>query len=112
MASEQYKVFSENEKNIKGESMVEIGIKICLRNKTKIWKSMEKITDKICLKKTNRKRKTIWKNTKTYSKNVPKKIIENNELERVEVDVITNFIKGKVKRFADARIYTGDNDNS
>ena len=36
MASEQYKVFSENEKNIKGESMVEIGIKICLRNKTKI----------------------------------------------------------------------------
>ena len=112
MAPEQYKVFSENEKSKKGESMVEIGIKICLRNKTKIWKSTEKITDKICLKKTDKKRKTIWKNTKTYSKNVPKKIIENNELKRVEVDVITNFIKSKVKRFADARIYTGDNDNS
>ena len=43
MAPEQYKVFSENKKSKKGESMVEIGIKICLRNKPKserVWKKL------------------------------------------------------------------------
>ena len=39
------------------------------------------------------------------------KIKENNEdLKSIEVDVVTNFNKDKIKRFFDAEVYTNDDD--
>ena len=37
---------------------------------------------------------------------------ENDELKNVEVDVVTSFIKDKVKTFSDAQVYTDDDGNS
>ena len=41
-----------------------------------------------------------------------KKILKNKVLKRIEVHVVTNFIKYEVKSFSDAEVYTDDDDDS
>ena len=56
---------------------------------------------KICLKKTNKKRKIRWKNTKkNQSNNVLMKIKEREVLKNVEVDVVTNFYEKWIRKFS------------
>ena len=56
----------------------------------------KKIDIKIRLKKTNKNRECTKEYRKNQSKKVLKKLKENNKLKRVEVDVITSFIKEEV----------------
>ena len=78
------------------------------KDKQKI-KKFENNTKKICVKRTNKKkRKNTWKNKKNQSNNGLKKIKENDELKRVEVDVIPNFIKDEVEIYSVAEVYTDD----
>ena len=61
------------------------------------------------------KPKNTWKNTEKHSsknKTFIEKINENNELQSVEVDVVTNFIKDEVESSSDAEIYTNDDYDS
>ena len=60
---------------------------------------MEKHTEEICLKKTNKKKKKYMKECrKNQSSNVLKKTKENNKLKSVEVDLVTKIIKAGLDR--------------
>ena len=62
----------------------------------------------MCEEDKQKKRKNTWKNKKNQSNNGLKKIKENDELKRVEVDVIPNFIKDEVEIYSVAEVYTDD----
>ena len=47
-------------------------------------------------------RKYMEEYKKNRSNNVLKTLKENSELKRVEIDVVTNFIKQEVESFSDA----------
>ena len=68
----------------------------------------KKIDIKIRLKKTNKNRECTKEYRKNQSKKVLKKLKENNKLKRVEVDVITSFIKEEVY----IQVYTDNNYDS
>ena len=59
--------------------------------------------------KDKQAKKKKWKDTEKIVPTI-KKIKENNELKRVEVDVLTPFIKHEVESFPAAEVYTDDND--
>ena len=85
------------------------------KENTKHKKVCQKIANKICLEKTNKKRKIherIQKNILAKRKTFIEKINENNELQSVEVDGVTNFIKDEVESSSDAEVYTNDDYHS
>ena len=53
-----------------------------------------------------------YRKTFQQKKTFIEKINENNELQSVEVDVVTNFIKDEVESSSDAEIYTNDDYDS
>ena len=59
LSCDQYKRLSEEETNRK-ENMQNIGTVICLKKTNRKWKDVEKVTEKLCLKKINIK-ETIHK---------------------------------------------------
>ena len=53
-----------------------------------------------------------YRKTFSQKKTFIEKINENNELQSVEVDVVTNFIKDEVESSSDAEVYTNDDYDS
>ena len=82
MVPDWYKALSEEEKN-KKESILEIGIGICLKKRNKNKRMHERIVERI-------QRKLIQQWAQENKKN-------NDELKSAGVYVITDFIKDKVK---------------
>ena len=77
-------------------------------NKEKIQK-YGKETDKLHLKKINKKERTHErKQNKLLQQYFLKK--DSSELKSTDINVVTNFIRDKVESFFDTAIYTDDDD--
>ena len=90
IACDRYKALSEDEKQ-KIKKHDKIQCRICLKKRNKgIWKT--------CLKKTIKKRRNAWKNTKNI---YIEKIKQNHVWKSIQADAVTNFIKNKVDGSSD-----------
>lgn len=74
---------------------------------------MRNKTCKIYLKKTNRKRKNTYQNTKENKFNHALQKIKTKkiELKSVEEDEVTNLIKATIETYSDTEVYNGDDDS-
>lgn len=95
-------------KNIKTKSMAKINVRTSLRKTQNIKKYVKKLPIKYVWRRQTKKEKYM----KEYRKTFIEKINENNELQSVEVDGVTNFIKDEVESSSDAEVYTNDDYHS
>ena len=82
--------------------MLEIDIRTCPKKKK--LKEYGKNTDKLCLKKTNKKGRPDCI-PKSIFDNMLRKEKENNELKRVKVDLVDTFVKDEVGTIFDTKDY-------
>ena len=94
--------------------MAKINVGTSLRKTQNIKKYVKKLPIKYVWRRQTKKEKYMKEYRKTFSqkKTFIEKINENNELQSVEVDVVTNFIKDEVESSSDAEVYTNDDYDS
>ena len=101
-------------KNIKTKSMAKIIVRTSLRKTQNIKKYVKKLPIKYVWRRQTKKEKYMKEYRKTFQqkKTFIEKVNENNELQSVEVDVVTNFIKDEVESSSDAEVYNNDDYDS
>ena len=109
MAGDQYKALSEDVNKLKSEPDRNGYQHMPKENKEKIQK-YGKETDKLHLKKINKKERTHErKKNKLLQQYFLKK--DSSELKSADINVVTNFIRDKVESFFDTAIYTDEDDD-